>query len=51
MGAAAPLWVPPVARLVMPGPLLGLRGEWRSTLSAAGGLGLLAIAVGAGLRC
>jgi hypothetical protein len=49
-GAASLLLVTPVARLVMTGTLLGLRGEWRYTLCAAGVLGLLAIAVGAGLR-
>jgi hypothetical protein len=29
--------------------MLGLRGEWRYTLYAAGVLGLLALAVGAGI--
>lgn len=49
-GAASLLLVTPVARLVMAGTMLGLRGEWRYTLCAAGVLGLLAIAVGAGLQ-
>jgi hypothetical protein len=48
-GAASLLLVTPVARLVMAGTLLGLHGEWRYTLYAAGVLGLLALAVGAGL--
>lgn len=48
-GAASLLLVTPVARLVMAGTMLGLRGEWRYTLCAAGVLGLLAIAVGAGI--
>jgi hypothetical protein len=48
-GAASLLLVTPVARLVMAGTMLGLRGEWRYTLCAAGVLGLLALAVGAGL--
>ena len=49
-GAASLLLVTPVARLVVAGTMLGLRGEWRYTLYAAGVLGLLAIAVGAGLH-
>jgi hypothetical protein len=48
-GAASLLLVTPVARLVVAGTMLGLRGEWRYTLCAAGVLGLLALAVGAGL--
>ncbi|HYH95356.1 MAG TPA: hypothetical protein VD972_05240, partial [Hyalangium sp.] len=48
-GAASLLLVTPVARLVMAGTMLGLRGEWRYTLCAAGVLGLLAIALGAGI--
>ena len=48
-GAASLLLVTPVARLVVAGAMLGLRGEWRYTLYAAGVLGLLAIAVGAGI--
>ncbi|KFE67168.1 hypothetical protein [Hyalangium minutum] len=48
-GAASLLLVTPVARLVMAGTMLGLRGEWRYTLCAAGVLGLLALAVGAGI--
>lgn len=48
-GAASLLLVTPVARLVMAGAMLGLRGEWRYTLYAAGVLGLLALAVGAGI--
>ena len=46
--AASLLLVTPVARLVVAGVALGLRGEWRYTLYAAGVLGLLALAVGAG---
>jgi hypothetical protein len=34
---------------VVAGTMLGLRGEWRYTLAAAGVLELLAIAVGAGI--
>jgi hypothetical protein len=49
-GAASLLLVTPVARLVMAGAMLGLRGEWRYTLYAAGVLGLLALAVGAGIH-
>lgn len=49
-GAASMLLVTPVARLVVAGAMLGLRGEWRYTLYAAGVLGLLALAVGAGLQ-
>ena len=48
-GAASLLLVTPVARLVVAGTMLGLRGEWRYTLCAAGVLGLLALAVGAGI--
>lgn len=48
-GAASLLLVTPVARLVVAGAMLGLRGEWRYTLFAAGVLGLLALAVGAGI--
>jgi hypothetical protein len=48
-GAASLLLVTPVGRLVLAGTMLGLRGEWRYTLCAAGVLGLLALAVGAGL--
>ncbi len=48
-GAASLLLVTPVARLVVAGTMLGLRGEWRYTLYAAGVLGLLALAVGAGI--
>ncbi|MFL5349590.1 MAG: hypothetical protein ACJ8AT_32745 [Hyalangium sp.] len=48
-GAASLLLVTPVARLVVAGAMLGLRGEWRYTLYAAGVLGLLALAVGAGI--
>jgi hypothetical protein len=48
-GAASLLLVTPVARLVVAGTMLGLRGEWRYTLCAAGVLGLLAIAMGAGM--
>lgn len=46
--AAALLLVTPVARLVLAGASLGVRGEWRYVLYAAGVLGLLALAVGAG---
>lgn len=49
-GAASLLLVTPVARLAVAGTLLGLKGEWRYTLIAAGVLGLLAIAVGAGIQ-
>jgi len=49
-GAASMLLVTPVARLVVAGAMLGLRGEWRYTLCAAGVLGLMAIAVSAGLQ-
>lgn len=48
-GAASLLLVTPVARLVVAGTMLGLRGEWRYTLCAVGVLGLLALAVGAGI--
>jgi hypothetical protein len=48
-GAASLLLVTPVVRLVLAGTMLGLRGEWRYTLCAAGVLGLLAIALGAGI--
>lgn len=49
-GAASLLLVTPVARLAVAGTLLGLKGEWRYTVIAAGVLGLLAIAVGAGIQ-
>lgn len=49
-GAASALLVTPVVRLVVAGTTLGLRGEWKYALYAAGVLGLLAIAVGAGLH-
>jgi hypothetical protein len=49
-GAASLLLVTPVARLAVAGTMLGLRGEWRYTLYAAGVLGLLAFAVSAGLQ-
>jgi hypothetical protein len=49
-GAASMLLVTPVARLVVAGAMLGLRGEWRYTLYAAGVLGLMALAVSAGLQ-
>nr|WP_223759861.1 hypothetical protein [Myxococcus sp. RHSTA-1-4] len=48
-GAASMLLVTPVARLAVAGTLLGLKGEWRYTLIAAGVLGLLAIAVSTGI--
>ncbi|MBN1205106.1 MAG: hypothetical protein JXB05_09305 [Myxococcaceae bacterium] len=48
--AASLLLVTPVARLVLSGAMLGLRGEWRYTLAAAGVLALLALAVSAGLH-
>ncbi len=48
-GAAPLLLVTPVARLVLAGTMLGLRGEWRYTACAAAVLGLLALAVGAGI--
>ncbi|REG28784.1 hypothetical protein ATI61_108326 [Archangium gephyra] len=49
-GAASALLVTPVVRLVVAGTSLGLRGEWKYALYAAGVLGLLAVAVGAGLH-
>ncbi len=49
-GAASALLVTPVVRLMVAGTMLGLRGEWRYTLYAAGVLGLLGLAVGAGLH-
>jgi hypothetical protein len=49
-GAASLLLVTPVARLAVAGTLLGLKGEWRYTAIAAGVLGLLALAVGAGIQ-
>ncbi len=49
-GAASMLLVTPVARLAMAGTLLGLRGEWRYAAIAAGVMGLLALAVGAGFQ-
>lgn len=49
-GAASVLLVTPVVRLMVAGTMLGLRGEWRYSLYAAGVLGLLALAVGAGLH-
>lgn len=49
-GAASALLVTPVVRLVVAGASLGLRGEWRYTLYAAGVLALLALALGAGLQ-
>ncbi len=49
-GAASLLLVTPVARLAVAGTLLGLRGEWRYMAMAAGVLGLLAVAVGAGIQ-
>ena len=48
--AASALLVTPVVRLVVAGTSLGLRGEWKYALYAAGVLGLLAVAVGAGLH-
>lgn len=49
-GAASALLVTPVVRLMVAGTMLGIRGEWRYTLYAAGVLGLLGLAVGAGLH-
>jgi hypothetical protein len=49
-GAASMLLVTPVARLAMAGTLLGLRGEWKYAAIAAGVMGLLALAVGAGFQ-
>ncbi len=49
-GAASALLVTPVVRLVVAGTTLGIRGEWRYTLYAAGVLALLAVALGAGLH-
>lgn len=48
--AASALLVTPVVRLVVAGTTLGIRGEWKYALYAAGVLGLLALAVGAGLH-
>ena len=48
--AASALLVTPVVRLVVAGTSLGIRGEWRYALYAAGVLGLLALAVGAGFH-
>jgi hypothetical protein len=48
--AASVLLVTPMARLVVAGAALGLKGEWRYVFLTAGVLGLLALAVGAGLR-
>jgi hypothetical protein len=48
--AASALLVTPVVRLVVAGTTLGLRGEWRYALYAAGVLALLAVAVGAGFH-
>jgi len=49
-GAASALLVTPVVRLVVAGTTLGIRGEWRYAFYAAGVLGLLAVAVGAGFH-
>ena len=49
-GAASALLVTPVVRLVVSGTTLAIRGEWKYALYAAGVLGLLAVAVGAGLH-
>jgi hypothetical protein len=49
-GAASALLVTPVVRLVVAGTTLGIRGEWKYALYAAGVLSLLAVAVGAGLH-
>lgn len=49
-GAASALLVTPVVRLVVAGTTLGIRGEWKYALYAAGVLGLLALAVGAGIH-
>ncbi|MET0402850.1 MAG: hypothetical protein ABW123_10625, partial [Cystobacter sp.] len=49
-GAASALLVTPVVRLVVAGTTLGLRGEWRYAFYAAGVLGLLAVAMGAGIH-
>ncbi len=49
-GAASALLVTPVVRLVVAGTTLGIRGEWRYAVYAAGVLGLLALAVGAGFH-
>ncbi|OJH38373.1 hypothetical protein [Cystobacter ferrugineus] len=49
-GAASALLVTPVVRLVVAGTTLGIRGEWRYAVYAAGVLGLLAVAVGAGFH-
>ena len=49
-GAASALLVTPVVRLVVAGTTLGMRGEWRYTVYAAGVLALLAVAMSAGLH-
>ncbi|MGZ3460230.1 MAG: hypothetical protein ACXU86_17210 [Archangium sp.] len=49
-GAASALLVTPVVRLVVAGTTLGIRGEWKYALYAAGVLGLLALAVSAGIH-
>ncbi|MFY0578973.1 hypothetical protein ACN28S_36090 [Cystobacter fuscus] len=49
-GAASALLVTPVVRPVVAGATLGIRGEWRYAAYAAGVLGLLAVAVGAGFH-
>ena len=48
--AASALLVTPVVSLMVAGTTLGLRGEWRYALYAAGVLALLAVAVGAGFH-
>ncbi len=48
--AALVLLATPVVRLMVAGATLGRRGEWRYALYAMGVLGLLALAVGAGLH-
>lgn len=46
--AGSVLLVTPIARLVVGGTLLGVRGEWRYALYAGGILFLLAVALGTG---
>jgi hypothetical protein len=49
-GAASVLLLTPLLRLVVAGTSLGLRGEWRYALYALLVLGLMALAVGAGMQ-
>ncbi len=49
-GAVSLLLFTPVARLVASGVVLGAKGEWRYALYAAGVIGLLGLALGAGFN-